>query len=55
MTDVEIRAEIAKQIHDNLVLIVAAIRSETEESGGPVAVKALERVAKALQTIVDRA
>lgn len=55
MTDVQIRAEIAIQIHDNLVLIVAAIRSETEESGGPVADKALERVAKALQTVVDRA
>jgi hypothetical protein len=52
MTDDEIRAEIAKQIHDTLVLLVAALRDQATH-GAPVSKKTLGRAADAVQNVMN--
>ena len=53
MTDDEIRAEIARQFQDTLVLVVAALRAEAAQRGGPVARISLGRAADAVQAVVS--
>ncbi len=52
MTDDEIRAEIARQIHDALALVAAALRHEAAQPGGPVARITLDRTATAVENVV---
>ena len=44
MTDDEIRAEIAKQIHNSLVLLATKLRDRAQHNG-PVIAKTLNQVA----------
>lgn len=52
MTDDEIRAEINKQIHDTLGLLIAALREQATH-GGPPSRIILGRAADAVQKVVD--
>jgi hypothetical protein len=52
MTNNEIRTEVAKQINDTLVLLVAALRDEATR-GGPPSRQVLERAAEAVQSVVN--
>lgn len=52
MTDDEIRAEITDQIQKTLVSLVAALRAEAAQGGGPVSRLTLRRAADALQKVV---
>jgi glucose-6-phosphate-specific signal transduction histidine kinase len=52
MTDDEVRAEITKQIHDTLGLLIAALRDQATH-GAPPSRIILGRAADAVQKVVD--
>jgi hypothetical protein len=50
MTDDDIRAEIAKQIHDTLALLATKLRNKAQDHG-PVIAKALNLTADEIETL----
>ncbi len=50
MTDDDIRAEIAKQIHDKLALLATKLRAKAQDHGPPIA-KVLKSTAEVIETL----
>ena len=50
MTDDQIRAEVARQIHDTLALLAARLRAAAK-GHGPVIAKALNQTAKEIEIL----
>jgi hypothetical protein len=50
MTDEDIRAEIAKQIHDTLAVLATKLRAQAQNHG-PVIAKALNLTADEIETL----